>query len=111
MIIHSHVSSPPPLAISIVPYSPYLVPLNLPKPVFGQLFIQLSRVGGWHPVDVTLSEEALLLIPHSTTVFNHLRMGKVFCSHGEAYMANCLQADMWVFSFAHYLTPTGFRPA
>ena len=52
------------------------MPLNLPKPVLGQLLIQLSSVGGWHPVDVTLCEEALFLIPHSTAVPNHLR--KVF---------------------------------
>ena len=54
-------------------YPPYLVPLNLPKPVFGQLLIQLSRVGGWHPVDITLCEETLLLTPFSTVVSNHLR--------------------------------------
>jgi len=71
-----------------VPHPPYLVPLNLPKPVFGQLLIQLSRVGGWHPVDITLSEETLLLIPHSTAVLNHLRMRKVFVLIGE-------QVQLW----------------
>ena len=58
-------------------YPPYLMPLNLPKPVLGQLLIEVSSIGSWHPVDVTLCEKALLLILHTTAVPNNLRR---FCT-------------------------------